>query len=554
MTPTPPSPVRRYGWHRPILTLAALLLGAAPLAAQTPPRFTDESASAGIRHSYEGGWEFFVGGGVATFDCDPDGRPDLYLAGGTSPAGLYRNTSRTGGPLSFQRIEDSAAAVTGVTAAYPLDIDGDGHLDLAVLRVGENLVFRGHGGCRFEPKNGDWGFEGGSAWSTAFSARWDRGQAWPTLVIGNYVDRDAPGAPWGTCHDNVLLRPAAGGGAFGQQERLSPGYCALSALFSDWNRDGQMELRFSNDRQYYRGGAEQLWTVPPDGPPQPYTSGDGWRPLAIWGMGIASHDLNDDGFPEYFLTSMGDNKLRMLANGPGEPTYADAARRFGVTAHRPYAGGDILPSTGWHPAFRDVNNDTFTDLFISKGNVEAMAEFASRDPNNLLMGGADGTFREVGEAAGIVTFRIARGASLTDLNLDGLPDLVVVNRKDDVEVWRNVGAGTAERPVPLGNWLQLRLSQPGGNRNAVGAWVEMRIGARTLRQELTVGGGHASGEAGWLHFGAGTAERARVRIQWPDGEWSDWYQIYTNQFARIVRGEPHAQVWLPPGEGDSPSP
>lgn len=534
-------------WAPLSIVLATL---AAPAGAQEPPRYADDSAISGIDHSYDGGWEFFVGGGVAAFDCNADGRPDLMFAGGTSPAKLYRNTSRIGGELSFTLAAESPTGLLDVIGVYPLDVDGDGISDLAVLRVGENVLFRGLGDCRFERANEAWGFAGGDAWSTAFTARWDKGADWPVIVVGNYVDRAKPGSPWGTCDDNVLMRPAEGGG-FLPPAALDPSYCALSALFSDWNRDGTLELRLSNDRQYYRGGQEQLWRLPVEGQPKLYGRADGWRKLTIWGMGIASHDINDDGYPDYFLTSMGDNKLRILAKGAAQPTYADAARTRGMTAHQPYAGGDFLPSTAWHAEFRDVNNDTFMDLFITKGNVEAMKEFAARDPNNLLMGGPDGRFVNVGEAAGIVTYASARGAALADFNLDGLLDIIVVNRKANVEVWRNVGRGTADRPVPMGNWLQLKLQQDGGNRNAIGAWIEVRIGTRTLRKEVTVGGGHAGGQSGWIHFGVGTAERARVRIQWPGGEWGDWIQLYTNQFARIVRGAAHAELWLAPdGKGD----
>ena len=76
----------------------------------------------------------------------------------------------------------------------------------------------------------------------------------------------------------------------------------------------------------------------------------------------------------------------------------------GVTAHRPYTGGDWHPSTAWHAQFEDVNNDGLVDLFIAKGNVAKMPDFAMKDPNNLLLQTSDGKFQEVGEAAGIASF------------------------------------------------------------------------------------------------------------------------------------------------------
>ncbi len=88
-------------------------------------------------------------------------------------------------------------------------------------------------------------------------------------------------------------------------------------------------------------------------------------------MGIASEDLTGDGYPEVYLTSQGDNKLQTLADGPAQPTYEDIALELGATAHRPFTGGDVLPSTAWHAEFADVNNDGFLDLFVAKGNVEA---------------------------------------------------------------------------------------------------------------------------------------------------------------------------------------
>lgn len=155
-------------------------------------------------------------------------------------------------------------------------------------------------------------------------------------------------------------------------------------IFTDWNRSGQPALRVSNDREYYKGGQEQLWHLEPGAAPRLYTEDEGWKRLRIWGMGIATADVNLDGYPDYFLTSMADNKLQFLKDpASGLPDYADLAFKSGVTAHRPYTGGDLKPSTAWHPQFADVNNDGRLDIFVAKGNVAKMPDFAALDPNNL---------------------------------------------------------------------------------------------------------------------------------------------------------------------------
>jgi hypothetical protein len=262
-------------------------------------------------------------------------------------------------------------------------------------------------------------------------------------------------------------------------------------------------------------------------------------------MGIASQDLTGDGYPEVFLTSQGDNKLQTLENGPAQPAYEDMALSAGVTAQRPYAGGDVLPSTAWHPEFGDVNNDGLFDLFISKGNVEAQPDYATRDPSNLLIGQSDGTFSEGAEAAGIVGYERGRGASLVDLNLDGMLDLVVVHREANVSLWRNVGSGDDGQPGAMGHWIAVGLEQPAPNVDAVGASVEVEVGDRTVVREVTVGGGHAGGKSGWIHAGLGAADDAEVRVVWPDGEIGAWMTVGADQFVTIARGATEATPWLP---------
>ena len=531
-----------------VLGARALFGEDAPVSALGAPRLVEETATAGLDHAYDGDFQFFVGGGVAAFDCDDDGLPDLYLAGGATPASLFHNDSEVGGALRFTRLADSATDLTGVTGAYPLDIDGDGLLDLAVLRVGEDVLLRGLGGCRFERANEAWLFDGGKAWTAAFSAKWEGDAAFPTLAFGNYLALDEAGEPTLTCEDSVLLRPGAAGG-YPAATTLSPGYCTLSVLFSDWDRSGRVDLRMANDRHYYRDGEEQLWRVAAGEAPRLYTRDEGWQRLVIWGMGLASVDLTGDGLPEVLIASQGDNKLQTLDPGATGPSYHDIAIRRGVTAHRPFMGDVTLPSTAWHPEFQDVNNDGFIDLYISKGNVEAMEGFAAEDPSNLLLGQPDGTFVEGARAAGLISLGRSRGAALADFNLDGLLDLVEVERRENVRLWRNTGSGDAAAPAAMGHWLAVQLEQPGPNGYAVGAWIEVRAGGRTVLRELTVGGGHAGGQLGWIHFGLGDSGSAEIRIQWPDGETGPWQRVAADSFAVIVRDGSGPRYWVP-GRGD----
>jgi len=482
---------------------------------------------------------------VAVFDCNADRRPDLYLAGGERPAALFRNDSATGGALQFEHLPSPTTDIARVTGAYPIDIDGDGMVDLAVLRAGENVLLRGIGGCAFERANEALGFPADQGMTTAFSATWEGSAGLPTLAIGRYLELDASGVRTSTCDDSQLLRPTPQSSAYGEATSLAPGYCALSMLFSDWDGSGRSDLRVSNDREWYTDGMEQLWRMAPDTAPRLYTADDGWVSLQIWGMGIASQDLTGDGLPEVYLTSQSDNKLQTLTAGAAQPTYRDIALRRGVTSAQPFAGGQHLPSTAWHPEFADVNDDAFTDLLVTKGNVGEQADYATLDPNDLFLGQPDGSFIQAADRAGILRYERGRGAALADFNLDGLLDLVVVNYGADAVLWRNVGGGTASSPKPMGHWVMLDLEQPGPNRDAIGARIELRIGDLRTTRERTIGGGHVGGQLGWIHVGLGPATSADVRVVWPDGERGPWLHLDADSFGIIERGGTEVQRWSP---------
>ena len=475
--------------------------------AQAEILFEDRS-DALPQHVYDGGWEHFVGGGVAVFDCNGDGLPEIFAAGGTNRAALFENH----GEFIFKTAP--LPELTGVTGAYPLDIDSDGHLDLMVLRVGRNVLLKGDGACGFQTS--DISLDHTDRWTTAFSAHWDGGE-WPVLAFGNYVDRTNPDGPFEACDANELHR---WDGGYLRQD-LTPGYCVLSILFAR-DASGITRLRLSNDRHYYvRDGAEQMYDLAEE---RFLGVEDGWPRISLWGMGIASRDITGDGRSEVMLTSMGDQLLKIATE---EGLYRNAPFEMGTTAHRPHMGDDGRPSTGWHAEWADVDNDGRADLFIAKGNVDQMPGLAIEDPNSLLHQQPDGTFAEVAGAAGVGLTARSRGAALADFDRDGRLDLVVVNRRAPIALYRNTSQQT-------GNWLQISLRQEGTNTRAVGGMVRV-MSDPAQAQEITIGGGHAGGQAGPLHFGLGEVQSVDVEITWPDGSRTLRQDIAVNQRLTIHR-------------------
>ena len=98
----------------------------------------------------------------------------------------------------------------------------------------------------------------------------------------------------------------------------------------------------------------------------------------------------------------------------------------------------------------------------------------------------------------------------------------------------------------MGNWVAIELKNGRTNRSAIGAKVTVKTGNVNQSRMVQIGGGHASGQTGFIHFGLGVAERAKIRVQWPDGDWSHDYRVFANKFVQISRGKDDALYWYPP--------
>jgi hypothetical protein len=83
------------------------------------------------------------------------------------------------------------------------------------------------------------------------------------------------------------------------------------------------------------------------------------------------------------------------------------------------------------------------------------------------------------------------------------------------------------------------------NRDAIGGWLDVRFGDRTVSRELTIGGGHGGGQLGAIHVGLGDATGAEVRVRWPDGEVGPWLRATPDGVVELDRGASGLRPWTP---------
>ena len=521
--------------------------------AQSPVTFSDITAASGISFKRAPSFTSMkylleaMGGGVAMFDYDNDGRLDLFF---TNSAALKDPMPKSDLPdkrepkywnrLYRQKTDGTFADVTetaglegngfsmGVAAA---DYDNDGRTDLFVTGYGGNTLYHNNGDGTFTDVTKKLGV-GGSGWST--SAGWldyDR-DGRLDLFVGRYVEWDfdvgsiycgesRPGYR-AFCHPdnfkgapNILYRQRADGSFEDTSAKsgiASPGGKALGVAFADFDNDGLSDIFVANDsvRQslYHNQGDGTFEDIA-------VASGAGYdeNGKTYAGMGVDAGDYDNDGFMDVFITTLSNETYPLYHN--------DRDLTFSYTTNSAGVGQITLLYSGWGVHFIDADNDGWRDLFVAQSHVldtiEKTNPYLRYKQTPLLMRNTGKGFVNVSATAGPAfgNSLTARGAAFGDLNNDGLVDVVIATLDGGAVVLRNEGTKQGSQ----NHWLGLSLVGSKSNRGGIGARVTVTDGAgRKQIFDANTSGSYLAANDPRIVVGLGAAATVRkVEVNWPSG-------------------------------------
>jgi hypothetical protein len=500
--------------------------------AQSPVTFSDITIAAGINFRRAPSFTSLkylleaMGGGVAMFDYDNDGRMDLFFTNGAALKDPMPKTEMPDkrDPKYWNRLYHQKADGTFEDVTEAAGLKGNG-FSMGVAAADYLYHNNGDGTFTDVTKKSD---VGGSGWST--SAAWidyDR-DGRLDLFVGRYVqwDFDAGSVYCGEirpgyrayCHPdnfkgatNILYHQRADGSFEDVSAKAGieePGGKALGVALGDFDNDGFMDIFVANDsvRQslYHNKGDGTFEDIA-------ISSGAGYdeNGKTYAGMGIAAGDYDNDGYLDIFITTLS-NETYPLYHNDRDLSFTYATNSAGV-------GQITLLYSGWGTHFIDADNDGWRDLFVAQSHVldtiEKTNPYLKYKQTPLLMLNTGKGLVNVSDTAGSAFSNpiTGRGAAFGDLNNDGQIDVVIATLDGAPVVLKNNGTKS--------HWLGLSLVGSKSNRNGIGARVIVTdsAGKKQIFDENTSGSYLASSDPRII-VGLGAAVSVRkVEIDWPSG-------------------------------------
>jgi hypothetical protein len=557
----------------PTAGLSEKLAGQSSGSARTPPVsgpsaadrivFTDVTTSAGLLHARNvsgpaDNKQFLLeemGGGVAFFDYDHDGWLDIFLVNGTSLDPKTRDSK----PASYLFHNNRDGTFTDVTRRAGLthsgwgqgccvgDYDNDGFDDLFVSYWGRNVLYHNNGDGTFTDVSEKAGVaDAGMRWGAGCCfLDYDR-DGLLDLFVANYVNFDpakaprpgeseycryndipVPCGPMGFAGGTNILYRNRGDGTFADVSDQSGiarprGPAAMVFVTSKWQPAGSYGMGAAS-ADFDNDGWPDIYVACDSAPSLLYRNNhDGtFREIAVpagsaldehgvalAGMGVGVGDYDADGSLDIVRTNFSEQVTTLYRNyGAG---FGDASLSAGLGVNRKYVGFGV--------DFFDYDNDGWQDIFIANGHVYSQIEgrklyITYKQPRILYRNLGNGRFEDVSANAGaaIRAENLGRGCAFGDFDNDGDVDVIVNNLDGPPTLLRNDGGNR-------NSWISIKCIGTRSNRSAIGTRVRVTAGDRTQIDEVMSGSGYYSQNDFRLHFGLGQADTVdTVEVAWPSG-------------------------------------
>jgi hypothetical protein len=494
-----------------------------------------------------------MGGGVALFDYDNDGRLDIFLTNGAKledpmPEGKLPDKSD---PIFWNRLYHQNADGTftdvteraGVNGAsqgfYGMgvavgDYDNDGFDDLYVTGYGGNILYHNNGNGTFTDVTQKAGVGAGGWSASAGFFDYDNDGKLDLFVTrylnwsfktNRYCGEKKEGFR-AYCHHNN------GDGTFTDVSEkagiANPQGKGLGVAFADYDGDGFTDIFVANDSVqcflYHNNGNGTFSEVG-------LLAGVGYNEdgKTFAGMGVDFSDYDNDGLPDIAVTDLSNERYLLFRNN-GDGTFRDVTNRSGI-------GSATLAFSGWSTHFLDYDNDGWKDLFVAQSHV--MDTIQKTAPNlrylepPLLLRNQTGHFSRVVAGEAFEREWAGRGAAFGDLDNDGDLDIVVSNLGQKAYVLRNDGGNK-------NHWLGIAAQGTVSNRDGIGARVKV-VCQSGMTQYYTVNtaSGYLSASDKRLTVGLGGDDNAKlVEIRWPSGIVQKFENVKSGQYLKAVEPRP----------------